>query len=84
MSRATGRTYRNPCEAYETLSDGRRKTLDGLTAITTSTEADASKRREERLKSAGAEMKVLIGEHPVVRPHPEARRRVTLAGPTPR
>src|SRR5215470_3827176 len=61
--------------AYETLSDGLRRTLDGLVGVNTSAKADASKTREERLRSAGVEMKVLVGEHPVVRTHPETARR---------
>jgi taurine dioxygenase len=67
--------FANQYAAYETLSDGLRKVLDGLTAVNTSTKAEASKTREERLKSAGVEMKVLVGEHPVVRTHPETGRR---------
>ena len=67
--------FANQYAAYATLSDGLRKVLDGLTAVNTSTKAEASKTREERLKSAGVEMKVLVGEHPVVRTHPETGRR---------
>ena len=67
--------FANQYQAYETLSDGLRKALDGLTAINSSTKADASKTREERLKDAGVEVKVLVGEHPVVRTHPETGRR---------
>ena len=67
--------FANQYEAYETLSEGLRKTLDGLIGVNTSTKADASKTREERLKSAGVEMKVLVGEHPVVRTNPETGRR---------
>jgi len=67
--------FANQYQAYETLSDGLRKVLDGLTAINSSTKADASKTREERLKDAGVEVKVLVGEHPVVRTHPETGRR---------
>jgi len=67
--------FANQYLAYETLSDGLRRTLDGLVGVNTSAKADASKTREERLRSAGAEMKVLVGEHPVVRTHPETGRR---------
>jgi taurine dioxygenase len=67
--------FANQYAAYETLSDGLRKTLDGLIGVNTSTKADASKTREERLKTAGVEMKVLVGEHPVVRTNPETGRR---------
>ena len=67
--------FANQYQAYETLSDGLRRTLDDLVGVNTSAKADASKTREERLRSAGAEMKVLVGEHPVVRTHPETGRR---------
>jgi taurine dioxygenase len=67
--------FANQYQAYETLSDGLRGVLDGLTAINSSTKADASRTREERLKDAGVETKVLVGEHPVVRTHPETGRR---------
>ena len=67
--------FANQYAAYATLSEGLRKTLDGLIGVNTSTKADASKTREERLKSAGVEMKVLVGEHPVVRTNPETGRR---------
>jgi len=67
--------FANQYLAYETLSDGLRRTLDDLVGVNTSAKADASKTREERLRSAGAEMKVLVGEHPVVRTHPETGRR---------
>jgi taurine dioxygenase len=67
--------FANQYLAYETLSDGLRATLDGLIGMNTSTKADASKTREERLREAGLEMKVLTGEHPAVRTHPETGRR---------
>ncbi len=61
--------------AYDTLSDGLKQVLGGLIGVNSSTKADASKTREERLRSAGAEVKVLVGEHPVVRTHPETARK---------
>ena len=67
--------FANQYLAYETLSVGLRRTLDDLVGVNTSAKADASKTREERLRSAGAEMKVLVGEHPVVRTHRETGRR---------
>ena len=67
--------FANQYLAYETLSLGLKKTLDGLIGINTSTKADVSKTREDRLRDAGAELKVLVGEHPVVRTHPETRRK---------
>jgi taurine dioxygenase len=67
--------FANQYLAYETLSEGLKQTLDGLTGINSSTKADASKTREDQLRAAGAELKVLVGEHPVVRTHPETGRK---------
>lgn len=61
--------------AYEKLSDGLKSALDGLIGVNTSTKAAASKTREDRLRAAGQELKVLAGEHPVVRTHPETGRK---------
>jgi taurine dioxygenase len=67
--------FANQYLAYETLSDGLKQTLAGLIGINSSTKADASRTREDRLREAGAELKVLVGEHPVVRTHPETARK---------
>ena len=67
--------FANQYFAYETLSAGLKKTLDGLTGINSSTKAEASKTREDALRAAGAENKVLVGEHPIVRTHPETGRK---------
>jgi taurine dioxygenase len=67
--------FANQYLAYETLSQGLKKTLDALIGINTSTKADVSKTREDRLREAGAELKILVGEHPVVRTHPETKRK---------
>jgi taurine dioxygenase len=67
--------FANQYVAYETLSDGLKKTLGSLTGINTSAKAEVSRTREDRLREAGAELKVLIGEHPVVRTHPETGRK---------
>jgi taurine dioxygenase len=67
--------FANQYLAYETLSEGLKQTLTGLIGINSSTKADASRTREDRLREAGAEMKVLVGEHPVVRTHPETGRK---------
>src|SRR5262249_26288723 len=61
--------------AYETLSEGLRKTLDGLVGVNTSAKAEISRTREDRLREAGAELRGLVGAHPVVRTHPETGRR---------
>ena len=67
--------FANQYLAYETLSEGLKKTLAGLTGVNASTKADASRTREDRLRAMGAELKVLVGEHPVVRTHPETGRK---------
>jgi taurine dioxygenase len=67
--------FANQTLAFETLSEGLRKTLQSLVGVNTSTKAAASRTREDRLKEAGAELKVLVGEHPVVRTHPETGRK---------
>ncbi|MGQ0547330.1 MAG: TauD/TfdA dioxygenase family protein [Betaproteobacteria bacterium] len=66
--------FANQYLAYESLSEGLKATLRGLAGVNTSTKAQASKTREDRLREAGAELKVLVGEHPVVRTHPETGR----------
>ena len=59
--------------AYDSLSDGLKKTLAGLRAVNSSARADVTRTREDRIKSDGrpAEKKELNAEHPVVRTHPE-------------
>ena len=67
--------FANQYLAYETLSEGLKETLAVLVGINSSAKAEASKTREDRLRETGAELKVLVGEHPVVRTHPETRRK---------
>jgi taurine dioxygenase len=67
--------FANQYLAYQTLSEGLHQTLAGLVGVNSSAKADVSKTREDRLRDAGAELKVLIGEHPVVRTHPETGRK---------
>ena len=67
--------FANQYRAYETLSEGLKRTLEDLTGISTSTKAEVSKTREDRLRESGATLKALVGEHPVVRTHPETRRK---------
>jgi taurine dioxygenase len=69
--------FANMYVAYETLSSGMKRLLDGLVAINSSAAADVSRTREDRLKDsarAGAK-KEYVAAHPVVRVHPETRRR---------
>ena len=67
--------FANQYMAHETLSEGLKKTLTGLVGINSSTKAHASRTREDRLRNTGTEAKVLVGEHPVVRTHPETGRK---------
>jgi taurine dioxygenase len=67
--------FANQYLAYEALSEGMRRTLDGLTAVNSSSKADASRTREDRIKERGAHTEELVAEHPVVRTHPETGRK---------
>ena len=67
--------FANQYLAWEALSARFRQLLAGLTGINTSAKAEVSKTREDRLREAGAELKVLVGEHPVARTHPETGRK---------
>jgi taurine dioxygenase len=69
--------FSNMYLASETLSDGMRAMLDGLTAINSSAKADASRTREDRIRSAPKDGggRVLEAEHPVLRTHPETGRK---------
>jgi taurine dioxygenase len=61
--------------AYEALSDGMKTVLAGLTGVSSSAKAEVTRSREDRLREAGVESKVLMGRHPVVRTHPETGRK---------
>jgi taurine dioxygenase len=67
--------FANQYLAYEALSEGMRRMLDGLTAVNSSSKADASRTREDRIKERGAHTEELVAEHPVVRTHPETGRK---------
>jgi taurine dioxygenase len=67
--------FANQYMAYESLSDGLKATLDGLIGVSSSTKAEVSRTREDRLKAAGKETKALAAEHPIVRTHPETGRK---------
>ena len=69
--------FANMYLAYETLSDGLRRVLDGLTAINSSAKADVTKTREDRIKDSAKTdaRQEYNAEHPVVRTHPETGRK---------
>ncbi|HEX2198608.1 MAG TPA: TauD/TfdA family dioxygenase [Burkholderiales bacterium] len=58
--------------AYESLSEGMRRLLDGLVAVNSSAKADVTRTREDRVKDYA---KHYEADHPVVRTHPETGRK---------
>ncbi len=69
--------FANQYLAYETLSPGLRRLLDGLAALNSSAKADATRTREDRMKKDGREdaRSEYLAEHPAVRTHPESGRK---------
>ena len=69
--------FANQYLAYETLSPGLRKMLEGLVAVNSSAKADATRTREDRVKKDGREdaRNEYLAEHPAVRTHPETGRK---------
>jgi taurine dioxygenase len=73
--------FANMYQAYDTLSEGMRRMLDGLTIVNSSAKADVTKTREDRVRdSANSEArKEYVAEHPAVRTHPETGRKALYA-----
>jgi taurine dioxygenase len=67
--------FANQYLAFEALSPGVQQMLATLRGVNTSTKADVTRSREDRLRAAGVESKALTASHPVVRTHPETGRR---------
>ena len=69
--------FANMYLAYETLSSGMRRLLDGLVAVNSSAKADVTKTREDRMRESAREggRAEYLAEHPVVRTHPETGRK---------
>jgi taurine dioxygenase len=69
--------FANQYLAYETLSSGMRRLLDGLTGVNSSAKADVTKTREDRMRTDAREdaRREYLAEHPVVRTHPETGRK---------
>ena len=69
--------FANQYLAYETLSPGMRRILDGLSALNCSAKADVTRTREDRLRTGAREdaKQEYLAEHPVVRTHPETGRK---------
>ena len=67
--------FANMYLAFDSLSSGMKKLLEGLKAVNSSKKADASKTREDRIKTDGAQQSDFEAEHPAVRTHPETGRK---------
>ncbi len=69
--------FANMYAAYDALSSGMKNLLAGLVGISSSQKADAARTREDRVSEAGRPNSdtELVGEHPVVRTHPETGRK---------
>ncbi len=69
--------FANMYLAYESLSDGMKRLVEPLWAVNSSAKADVTRTREDRLKADGSDKarRELVAEHPVVRTHPETRRK---------
>jgi taurine dioxygenase len=69
--------FANQYLAYETLSGGMKRMLEGLVAINASAKADVTRTREDRVRDSAKSdaKKEYFSEHPVVRTHPETGRK---------
>ncbi|MFN8025367.1 MAG: TauD/TfdA family dioxygenase [Acidimicrobiia bacterium] len=68
--------WANMYAAFEALSPGMQRMLDGMKAVNSSALADVSKTREDRIADSGYEdAQTYESLHPVVRTHPETGRK---------
>ena len=69
--------FANQYLAYDTLSEGMKRLLDGLVALNASAKADVTRTREDRMKDSNNPQarKDYVAEHPAVRTHPETGRK---------
>ena len=69
--------FANMSMAYEALSTGLRRLLDGLRAVNSSAKADSTRTREDRVRDGARSdaRNEYVAEHPVVRTHPETGRK---------
>ena len=73
--------FANMYRAYETLSEGMRRMLDGLVVVNSSAKADVTRTREDRVRDSAKNdaRQEYVAEHPVVRIHPETGRKALYA-----
>jgi taurine dioxygenase len=69
--------FANMTLAYEAMSAGMKRLLQGVRAVNSSAKADVSKSREDRMRDGARDdaRSVYEAEHPVVRTHPETGRK---------
>jgi taurine dioxygenase len=68
--------WANMYAAYDALSPGMQRLLEGLEAVNSSALADVSKTREDRIRDSGNNrVEEFVAGHPVVRVHPETGRK---------
>jgi alpha-ketoglutarate-dependent taurine dioxygenase len=73
--------FANMYLAWEALSDGMRRMLQSLKAVNSSSKANASKTREDRVREDGKAASEFSAEHPVARTHPETGRIALYVNP---
>lgn len=69
--------FANQYLAYETLSPGMQRMLEGMVSVNSSAKADATRTREDRLAEGSKDdtRRDYVSEHPVIRTHPETGRK---------
>jgi len=69
--------------AYDALSTGMKRMLAGLAGVNSSARADATKTREDRMRENAKDdvAEEYLAEHPIVRTHPETRRKSLYLNP---
>jgi taurine dioxygenase len=69
--------FANMYVAYETLSEGMKRLLQGLIGVNSSAKANATRTREDRMRGDARSntRSEYVAEHPVVRTHPETGRK---------
>ena len=67
--------FANQYLAFEALSPTLQGILSGLKAVNSSSKADVTRTREDRVKEQGEVAKQFAAEHPAVRTHPETGRK---------
>jgi taurine dioxygenase len=74
--------FANMYAAYDALSPGLQRLLEGLRAVNSSALADVSETREDRIRDHGyADEQQYLAEHPVIRTHPETGRKALYVNP---